>query len=333
MGFRCMKKNNKNETINGHDLFDLRNGLEQLNNLEEGEETENLKEILSENLLKCGIRVFRIMSAIDKLKPIKRDQIRRAAKILDYSFKPFSSMLAASSNTEILRRIKLGDLFDYSEQENEPLFEIHRLTEDEVDRLKATGKNFLAKKIRNERQACDVYLPCDEKKIKRACRELDITTTNLMEIVGTDPSRVVDVNQNGTQGNILKIHGHMDNPLNILVYFFRHHLRRIKSKSINGRILKFIQEQGIIDSGKLEESSISKKASNERAALYEYVYNNYHSVFWALNTYKFLNLEAAIQKAKDQRQISFDDTKNYYDLIFPTWSQFIFINLSTVQND
>ena len=298
--------------------------FEQLDKIIIGEETEKLKVHLPENLLKAGLRVYRIMTILDNLKPIFKNQIERAAKILGYSFDQFSSMLVANSKTEIRRRIEFGKLLDHAVQDHEPLIRDFRITKNGVDKLISSRKKILVKKIDEDSSEYYAYLPVNSKKFKEARRELNLDIVDLMEIIAADPSRIRHSNELKTKFTYHRTHGLMENPLNILVFFIRHNLKRKKLKSINKRTLKFLEEQRIIDISQLDESSISKRASNKRHESYEHVYNVYRSAFWSLRTHRYDNLNKALQIAEEKHRIFSDRAENYYDQLFPEWHQIIF---------
>jgi len=88
-----------------------------------------LGEEKGECILQCGLRVYRIMKAVEEsISPIREDKLRAAAKILGYeNSQQLFDDLSETSDPLLTRRLKMGRLLDSREDYQSPFVRDHQL--------------------------------------------------------------------------------------------------------------------------------------------------------------------------------------------------------------
>lgn len=229
----------------------------QLTHLEKGIDTDKLIELVSENIAKRGIWVYRIMRDIEKkIPPITKKALEEAAKILGYHSHQLLDLLLINPDPKTKQRIAFGQLIA---------------------------------------SAIDDIVPITEKAVKKAATVLGFQTEQLHQFLLNDLNRKMESDQGddhkgATEEEIVRMHKGTDFPLNILVFFLRAHLRKRTGRAHDALINGFLCDQEIMDV--CEESSILRRAQRYSPKKYEEIYNFYREIYEeVLNWNSILNQE------------------------------------------
>ena len=164
-----MNDHTENEEIffwSGYTLKDI----DRLNFIEKGKSTDELIKILSNNIVACGVRIYRIMSEIESsINPINRKQIILASKKLGYSVDAFLKLIEGFGDPIIKKRISLGQHLYHSREQPKPLFRVFKVSASDLENLSIENKKVsLIKKVPKRKDWFKIYIPTDAKKFREA---------------------------------------------------------------------------------------------------------------------------------------------------------------------
>ena len=253
---------------------------DQLNYLKKGPDTDKLIEQVTENVVKCGIRVYRIMRDIVKnIPPITKEQLKKAANILGYHSDQLLEYLLINPDQKTTQRIEYG-----------------QLVASEIDDITSITK----------------------KAIKKAARELGFQADQLLQILVNDPNRGIESDQEDDYDKragkkTIKMHKGTDFPLNILIFYLREHLKKTTGKYKDSLIDGFLGEQEIM--GGQNESSILRRSQRYSPQKYREVYNFLQEVYEAaFDSNMIFNQEmrrSALDGPKSERDMDFPSWEDY----------------------
>ena len=271
----------------------LRSSIDQLNHLEKGKDTRHLLGLLPENVVECGVRVYKIMQKIAKdIPPIRQESLKRAAKILGYSSRELLDVLRRHPDPRTSRRIKFGELID---------------------------------------PETNLNVPVTKRTIRDAALELGFQSDELLKILSDDPKLSIEEDESKeyrkrSEKKGLSFHGGADYPLSILVFYLREHLKRKTGKVHNELIDGFLCEQSFSDAR--NPSSISRRATlkgREFKDVYDFfrdLYNFFREIFLAFST-SDNSLETILAFELEKGRLASDKAENEPDVFFPIWENFL----------
>ncbi|MBE9571633.1 MAG: hypothetical protein IMF11_13475 [Proteobacteria bacterium] len=252
----------------------------QLNYLKKGPDTDKLIKLVTENVVKCGIRVYRIMRDIVKnIPPITKEQLKKASNILGYHNDQLLELFLINPDQKTAQRIEFGQL--------------------------------IASKM-------DDITSITKKEIKKAARELGFQADQLLKILVNDPNREIELDQEDNYDKrdgkkTIKMHKGTDFPLNILIFYLREHLKKTTGKYDYSLIDGFLGEQEIL--GGQNESSILRRSQRYSPQKYREVYNFLQEVYEAaLDSNMIFNQEmrrSAVGGPESERDMGFPPWEDY----------------------
>jgi hypothetical protein len=252
----------------------------QLTDLKKGKDTDELIELITDNVAKRGVWVYRIMRDIEKkIPPIIKKDLEKAAKILDYDSHQLLEVLLINPDRKTRQRIAFGQL--------------------------------IASEI-------DDIAPITGEALKEAATVLGFQTDQLRQFLLNDPNREIELDQGDdykrtAEEGIIKMHRNTDFPLNILIFFLCEHLRRITYRPHDALISGFLSEQEIMDGR--EESSILRRRRRYSPKKYEEVYNFYREIYeHALDWDSIFNQEmrrTPVDKPKSEADMMFPSWEDF----------------------
>lgn len=267
---------------------------DRLNNLKLDSAENTLKLInhlggeIGKDILRCGLRVYRIIKDIQKAIPaIREDSLRAAAKELGYyRSEQLLEILLIDPDPLLKRRLEYGRLLD-SQKGGYPPF-------------------------------------ITDKSLKAASRLLGIEKDRLWKLLVRDPNLIMGNEQPSNPNDEKKMHGATDYALNILIVYLREHLRMATGKYNYGLIDGFLYEQGITDTVH-EESSISRRATRYELQVLKRFYLFFHEIFEAFPIKPPKSLDQILKPLHEMRSLAVDNPQEPHErnVLFPEWEHFL----------
>jgi len=260
--------------------------------LEDAENTLQLIKWLSKergnDILRCGLRVYRIMKDVEEMiSPIRQNELRAAAKILGYKdSQQLFDELYETSDPLLARRLEMGRLLDSKED-----YEPHVITNGQLEAA--------AMKIRIDKE-------------------------QLRELMSSNPDLLIENSLNSKSKSRRKLHGNTDYPLTILTVYLREHLKSTTGKYLYEAIDGFLCDQGIMDDMH-DNSTISRRATRYGLDKLHEVYNFFRDIVEP-HIGVARSIEEILKSDQEMQKLAIDCRKEGIKenaVFFPEWKDFL----------